>query len=217
MIWIKRLFRILLWVISPIILYLLFAVVLSLWPHAGKGPTQEAGSTEIFFRSNGVHVDLFLPVKELSPRLREGLELDSTVQYVAFGWGDRQFYLETPTWDDLRVGTVVKSFLWPTESALHVTRYMRSPTYDRRYRVGPKQLEALEDHIIETLEWEGSQLLPIGEKGYGTNDRFYEAEPSYHAFYTCNLWLGSALKKARIPTSQWSPFVYGILHHLPTY
>jgi len=215
--WIKLIFRIFFWGILPIILYLLFSVILSIWPHRGKAPNQGKEAIEVYFRSNGVHVDLFLPVDQLSPELRDGLALDSTIQYVAFGWGDRQFYLETPTWDDLRVWTVIKSFLWPTESALHVTRYVKSPTYDRRYQIDQEQLQAIEEHIIQTLAWEGRELLPIGESGYGDNDRFYSTVPSYHALYTCNLWLGRALKKGNIPTSQWSPFVYGILYHLPTY
>lgn len=213
--WIKRIAWVLLILLSPFLLYGLFSVVLSYWPHGPKSLDHSGETHTIYFRSNGVHIDLFLPVEGLSPRLQQGLELPEAVRYVAFGWGDRQFYVETPTWEDMRMSTVAKSLLWHTESAMHVTKYYRRPVYDRILSIDSQQLKALEAYIIETLEWEGDQLVPIGEKGYHEHDRFYETRPGYHCFNTCNIWLGRALKKANIRTSQWSPFVFGILYHLP--
>ena len=36
--------------------------------------------------------------------------------YVALGWGDRNFYVDTPTWEDLSVTTTARALLWPTDT-----------------------------------------------------------------------------------------------------
>lgn len=43
--------------------------------------------------------------------------------YVAFGWGDHGFYLETPTWADLTVPTALKAVSWLNRTAIHATFY----------------------------------------------------------------------------------------------
>ncbi|MDH5654622.1 MAG: DUF2459 domain-containing protein, partial [Spirochaetia bacterium] len=48
----------------------------------------------------------------------------------------------------------------------------------------------------------------------GLNDNFYEAEGSYHLFYTCNSWTNEALKKIGVRAALWAPFDRAILYHL---
>jgi len=38
---------------------------------------------------------------------------------------------------------------------------------------------------------------------------------SFSLFNTCNVWVNKALKVTGIETSVWSPFDFGVLHHLP--
>ena len=48
---------------------------------------------------------------------------DSTLRYIAIGWGDKGFYLDTPTWADLKFSTAFKAAFWLGNSAIHTTFY----------------------------------------------------------------------------------------------
>src|ERR1051325_6241911 len=69
----------------------------------------------IFLRTNGVHTDVVLPVRteykdwSRSISYKNTRSGDSLFDYLAFGWGDREFYLETPTFADLKPGTALRA------------------------------------------------------------------------------------------------------------
>ena len=46
---------------------------------------------------------------------------DTTSKLLALGWGDKGFYLNTPTWDDLTFSTAFKAMFGLSTSALHTT------------------------------------------------------------------------------------------------
>ena len=46
---------------------------------------------------------------------------DSTAEYLAFGWGDKGFYLDTPEWSDLKASTAFKAAFALGNSAMHTT------------------------------------------------------------------------------------------------
>ena len=43
--------------------------------------------------------------------------------FVGLGWGDKGFYLETPTWADLKTSTALKAVSGYNTTAMHVTFY----------------------------------------------------------------------------------------------
>ena len=87
----------------------------------------DKGIFDIYITSNGVHTDFILPVKtslfnwkDLFPTydFNNGCQFSS---YIAFGWGDKGFYLNTPEWKDLKMRTAVNALFLPSASAMHVT------------------------------------------------------------------------------------------------
>ena len=42
----------------------------------------------IYLSSNGVHLDIILPINEMNKELLNGLERKESDEYLAFGWGD---------------------------------------------------------------------------------------------------------------------------------
>src|SRR5437868_2013363 len=109
----KRFFRILkITVLSFIVFiatYALAAYILSRIGVAREGPG--GSDVKIFILTNGVHTDIVVPVKtgvidwSESIMYRYTSSNDTTAQLIAFGWGDKGFYLETPTWSDLKFST----------------------------------------------------------------------------------------------------------------
>ncbi len=183
-----------------------------------------AAGTEIYLVSNGVHVDFVLPVRspsidwsELIPR--EGfVNLDSTYQYLAFGWGERKFYIETPAWSDVRVWKVAMAMLWPTSTAMHVEYVRQEPVVGERTRrvvLSSAQYETLIEAIRKSFQRTAKgRVIPIPGRSYGDTDNFYEGAGTYHAFNTCNMWTNRVLKETGVRTAAWSPFTEGILFHL---
>src|SRR5689334_21418732 len=102
----KKLLYFLLSIIGFILVYLLIVFCCSrielnsAW-HPGKDIT-------IYLLSNGVHSDLVVPVKtplidwSKIVKYKNTTGNDTTEDWVAFGWGDKGFYLQTPTWADLK-------------------------------------------------------------------------------------------------------------------
>ncbi|HBO38902.1 MAG TPA: hypothetical protein DD638_09600, partial [Pasteurellaceae bacterium] len=57
----------------------------------------------IYLLSNGVHTDLVMPSKTEQKDWTSVFAAENTLgglpeQWIAVGWGDKGFYLETPTW-----------------------------------------------------------------------------------------------------------------------
>ncbi|MFK7920535.1 MAG: TIGR02117 family protein [Bacteroidia bacterium] len=222
----RVLFRTLLFTISAILLYGLLGVILSIMP-VNRDWTEPEMGTEVFVLSNGVHLDLVLPRYQngqaLFPFLPEeqlggeASELEKTKHYLAFGWGDKGFYLETPQWSDLKTSVALNAAFWPSATAMHVTAYstrLRPGERCRSFRVNDEQLSRLVTYISDSFERPEGQLRLIDCCPYsGRTNQFYEAEGAYHLINTCNQWVNKALKQAEIRAAVWSPFDWGVLYH----
>jgi uncharacterized protein (TIGR02117 family) len=203
-------------------LYLLAALVLGLVPMHAQFRQSAAGVT-IFVRSNGVHVDLALPVRsddvdwrlEFPSRHFTGPIEDHG--YIGFGWGDRDFYLQTRTWADVRVGAAASAFLGLKSTVLHV-QYM-----DPRWFAGERmavvitqeQYARLAAYIYRSLRRdETGSVIAIANARYDGLDAFFEARGSYSAVLTCNEWVRRGLSAAGVRTAWWAPFDVALFYQL---
>lgn len=80
---------------------------------------EKSDEVAIFINSNGVHTDIVVPVsndiKDWSKEIlfNHTKAKDSLMKYIAFGWGDKGFYLDTPEWSDLKASTAAKAAFLP--------------------------------------------------------------------------------------------------------
>jgi len=126
----KKVFKIFIWSIVSIILffglYFLCAIFL------GKIENSRVSSNSpkkynVLILSNGVHTDIVMPVKNELVNWKYYFPVEKTRgkqnhnAWIAFGWGDKGFYLNTPTWADLTVSTALKAVTGLSSTALHVT------------------------------------------------------------------------------------------------
>jgi uncharacterized protein (TIGR02117 family) len=135
-----------------------------------------------------------------SEALRDGRY--AAFAHVAVGWGERRFFVETPTWWDLRPGTVIAAGLGSDETVLHV-EHIAPPVVGEHVRavvLTPEQYRRLAEFIRASLA-PGKVMA-----GYGSHDAFYPAHGRYDAFNTCNNWTGRALAVAGVRVGRWTPF-----------
>jgi uncharacterized protein (TIGR02117 family) len=206
----RLLLRILLGLVLLPVAYALLALLLGLVPVNRSGLTDEAHT--IHLTTNGVHLHLILERQHLSPALKHGLPLDADTRHVGFGWGDADFYLNTPEWSDLTPRRALMAAFIPSRTLVHVTRHRRPGSDWIAVPVSAQQLAALDAFLVEafaTDEAGHKRMLP--DAGYDLNDDFLHATGHYTALRTCNTWVNDALKQAGLPACLWTPFDFAVL------
>lgn len=177
---------------------------------------------DIYIKSNGVHTDIVLPIhsKEIhwSNYLKYAIltEKDSAFNYIAMGWGDKGFYLETPNWADLKISVAFKAAFGLSTTAIHATYYYRMPENKlcKKIQITNEQYKRLVNYIVASFKKkEHGEFIYIPTKAlYGNTDGFYEANGSYSLFTTCNTWVNNALKVCGQKACLWTPFDTGIFN-----
>jgi len=186
-------------------------------------PSHSKAEIPFYVLSNGVHTDLVLPIKVGEQDWSKVFPIDHTKgksadhRFIAIGWGDKGFYLNTPEWKDLTLKTALIAGLGIGETALHVT-YYRNMSIDeqcRKLMISQEQYQALTDFILASLDRnaQGDPIYIQTNAQYGMDDAFYEAKGAYSLFYSCNTWSNQALKRANLPAAVWTVFDKGILRH----
>ncbi|GAO42525.1 hypothetical protein FPE01S_01_15400 [Flavihumibacter petaseus NBRC 106054] len=178
------------------------------------------GDVAIYIMTNGVHTDLVVPVKndqvDWSKEIRfdNTTSKDSTAQFLAMGWGDKGFYLETPTWADLKFRTAYRAAFGLGSTAIHATFYknVTENASCRKIMVSRDQYARLATYITSSLQHdENGHAIPIKTNAnYGKTDSFYEANGSYSMFRTCNSWANRGLKASGQKCCLWTAFDTGI-------
>ncbi|QIX62818.1 TIGR02117 family protein [Hymenobacter sp. BT18] len=208
-------------IVGAVVVYLAASAALSAVP-VGERSQPETGAIEAWVLSNGVHTDIVLPVRtqyidwsQLVPYSHTPAA-DSSRQYVGFGWGDKGFYLNTPTWAELKPSTAVRAMFWMSTTAMHTTFHHRPQEGPHCVRIylTPAEYEKLIGFIRNSFEPDAQgRVQHIAGHSYGQYDAFYEARRTYNLFYTCNTWANEALKVANQQAALWTPFDFGIFWH----
>ena len=201
-------------------LYLLSAYILS-----RIGVDKEANDSKdvtIYIKTNGVHTDIVVPVKNdqfdwsKDIRFENTVSKDSAEKFVAFGWGDKGFYLETPTWGDLTFKTAFKAAFALSTAAIHATFYkeMNEDKDCVKINISKQQYQRLIAYIAKSFKRDASgKVIYIKTNAvYSKDDAFYDAGGSYSLFHTCNTWSNNALKKCGQKACLWTPFDTGIFY-----
>jgi uncharacterized protein (TIGR02117 family) len=200
-----------------------FALLLGVVPRNSGWHEAERGVT-IFVRTNGVHTWLMLP--KVTPAmdwrpLVPGEHLKDPRwgggDHVAFGYGNRTFYLETPTWGDLTMKNAFLAAFGQGRTLIHADHdHDPQPNdYQRPLVLRPDEYRRLVAYIRASFELDRQgRSIPLIGRGYGGSDMFYEAIGPYSAVYTCNEWTGRALSAAGVRTGVWTPLSQSIMWRL---
>ncbi len=208
-------------IIGFLVLYVVSALLISKIT-VNSEVSQRDKKIEIFILSNGVHTDIVVPIKnEIKDwsneiRFQQTKSKDSLVRYLAFGWGDKGFYLNTPEWSDLKASTAFNAAFGLSSSAMHTTFYknMKENADCKKIKISSEEYQKLIHYISESFKLDTHKSVQwISGHSYGTRDAFYEAKGSYNLFFTCNTWANNALKTANQKASLWTVTDTGIFCH----
>jgi len=201
-------------------LYLLSAYILS--RIRVDKEADDSKDVTIYIKTNGVHTDIVVPVKNEQMDWSQDIRFENTVskdsveKFVAFGWGDKGFYLETPTWGDLTFKTAFKAAFALSTAAIHATFYkeIKEGKDCVKINISKQQYQRLITYITRSFKRDASRKVIYIKTNavYGKDDAFYDAGGSYSLFHTCNTWSNNALKKCGQKACLWTPFDTGIFY-----
>jgi len=174
----------------------------------------------IYVETNGVHTDLVIPVSaagvDWRDMIRPGDIKDpryADYDHLAVGWGEARFYLETPTWADVRPMTVLNA-AWGSDRTLVHVEHIPAPAIGRDVR--PIVLRESEYWRLAAFIRASFAPGQTGARakifhGYGDYDAFYSGSGRYDALMTCNAWTGAALRTAGVRIGAWTPFAVTVM------
>jgi len=184
--------------------YMLVAYVLIFFPHYGKSQKKEKS---IYLYHDSMHTNIILNLRDTHynwQKLLQKLLKRRKYGYLSFGFGDKETYLNTPKWNDLKVSTALKALFINTPSLVHV-EYLHNinikSDYIIKIDIDKNQYKNIEKQILNTFGKE----ITFGYKGYGKDDIFYNSPYKYNLINTCNTWSGDILREANITMSYWTP------------
>ncbi len=191
---------------------------------------KEPKEVSIYVRTNGTHTDIVMPKNMNLPNsvvsfnwnnlVNDSLfkDVDSTYKYVAVGWGDKGFYLNTPEWKDLRLSTAFKAAFGLGSTAMHIT-YYRDMKVDgestKQIKISAPDYQNLIAEITRSFDLQDGTPKLIPHPAYGSHDNYFEAKGRYSLFKTCNTWTGNTLHKANITMGVWTPLQSGVMNSIP--
>ena len=205
------------------VLYFLFAAILGSIPANGSWTEPEDGVT-VFLRTNGVHTWIMVP--KVTPEMDwrpvlPGAHLADprwgAGDHVAIGYGNRTFYLETPTWGDLTMKNAFLAAFGQGRSLVHADHDHRpvANEWQRPLTLRREEYARLVEFMKRTFQYDAAgRPIPVLGRGYGRSDIFYEADGPYSALFTCNSWTGAALRHAGVRTGLWTPLSQSIMWRL---
>lgn len=221
----KKIFRILLKTLGVLVLlivvYLLAVVLLPMIP-VNKEKQKPNDKITAYILTNGVHTDIVVPVKSEAIDWSTFVSFSDTkskkeYEYIAFGWGDKGFYLDTPEWKDLKFSTAFNAAFWLGDSAIHTTFYDNMTIDDncKKVDLSVEEYQKLIVYIKQSFDLDKNNKVELikTDAVYGDSDSFYEAKGSYSLFFTCNTWAASALKAANKEAPLWTATQQGIFRH----
>lgn len=214
----KRIFkivkRVIIGLVAFVALYFLVGYCCSLITMSEEQDTPK--ELAIFIKTNGKHTDIVVPVrneiKDWSKDIpyNNNVSQDTIYNYLAFGWGDKGFFIDMPTWDDLTFSLAFKAAFWLGTTAMHTTYYkdLSEDEDCRRIMISKEQYSRLVSFVTDKFKRDanGNFINIKTDATYGSTDAFYEAKGRYNLFYSCNTWTNDALKVAGQKHCLWTFF-----------
>ncbi|MEM9837266.1 MAG: DUF2459 domain-containing protein [Bacteroidota bacterium] len=170
-----------------------------------------------YLHGNGVHIDFIFAREDVPKHLLDRLPISTDTKYVAFGWGDYGFYLETPTWEELSPYVAFRAFFLSSPTLMHVINYPEVDEVWRQLPLNEQEMESLLRYVEAGfyVNPTTSTFVELPGTGYWEHDFFFRANGTYLFAHTCNTWVNNGLKGAGIKTGIWSSNEPGVMRHFP--
>ena len=188
-------------------LYFFIAYVFTFFKKNNSIKTKQENTIYLLYST--VHSDIVFNIKDIN--LSKFPEFKQKNGYLAFGWGDKETYLNTPNINDIKISTSLKALFINTPSLMHVSYISNVLQYKnvKEIKLSSGQEKHLKASIMQSFKFKEK-----AHKGYGREDFFYVAKGKYNLINTCNTWTGDQIRESNISMAYWTPFVWSVTNSL---
>jgi uncharacterized protein (TIGR02117 family) len=166
----------------------------------------------IYLNTNGVHLDIVIAIENVNNSALSDIKFNQNEKYLSFGWGDENFYINTPTWGDLTFKNAFSAIFMKSSTLMHITRYKQKHSDWIEIKVNESELKKLNNYLFKTFETnENGMKIILENQGYSSIDNFYKSKGSYSCFKTCNSWVNIGFKESGLKSCLWTPFDFALL------
>jgi uncharacterized protein (TIGR02117 family) len=170
----------------------------------------------------GYHSALILPIETTAFSWRDSLETVapdgvslSSIRYLGFGWGERQWYVNPPTDDKIfhKLLESARALLLPNRAVLKVERYAEFPTQQQTKCIGvtPARYLQLVSFIQQSFQRDAQNQIRYIAEDQVYPASFYEATGTYSLLNNCNHWTAHSLRLAGADTPLWPAHAAAII------
>jgi uncharacterized protein (TIGR02117 family) len=186
------------------------------------------GDIHIYVYNSGIHTDILVPVKTPLWNWQQRIDLKSiaadtnSIKYLAFGFGDRSYFLETSVEQASRLlppkfSTIFNALFLPTPPAMRLLAYNNIPQKHSKIKclkISTNNYLNLVIFLDNSFQSNAKNRKNFIEKIPNYRGGFYEARGTYSLLRGCNDWTAEALRTAEINTPVWSSLSSAIMWHL---
>jgi uncharacterized protein (TIGR02117 family) len=171
---------------------------------------------------NNFHAEIILPVSNEAFDWRQQLDLRQLgadadqYQYLSFGWGDRNFFLNS-SFDPI---TIFDVLFIPGPSVMHVwghptPKLQLGAAFElKKVNLSKAEYLQLTKFINNSFQRSTDNQTSYIKQGLYPNSGFYEAIGSYSFLRTCNTWTAEALRVADVNTPLWGALAPAVMRQI---
>ena len=172
---------------------------------------------QILIETNGVHTGIVMPVvtpemdwRGVFPSASDPVD-GRLPTHVAVGWGEREVFLEVPTWGDLKPSTALRIALLGGEPVMRVSHYIRPAPGPNHVPVTISRADYARMARAIAQGLRDTDGMPQVLRGTNPRDAYYLARGHYSLANTCNSWVGDMLAAGGQQMGLWTPFAGGVM------
>ena len=183
----------------------------------------------IMVETNGFHTGIVMPIatpvkdwRETFPSAGQPMPGGPMAggripTHVSVGWGDREMYLDVPTWGELKPASALRIATQGGPAVMRVAHYYR-PAGGPNHRwviLREEEYARLVAEVEKGLPPVDDPRERISYDGFDPQAQVYDATGHYTLGNTCNQWVGDALAAAGIEMGRWTPLAGGVMKWIP--
>lgn len=190
-----------------------------------SAPNCADNAYRVYIAGDAMHVNFVVPAQNSLYDWRKFLDFkqigskgQENYAYLKLGWGDRRWYTETPSWEQINVFDIFRVLFKPgNTAAMYVRGYSALPA-DNAVELRCIALDRTEYLNLMQFLRTSFEQTPTGKpiylkSGASETDGFFAATGTYSALRTCNTWTAEGLDTANVPTPLWSALSASVMRH----
>lgn len=180
-------------------LFLIYFFLCFIIPIIKIGKIKKGKGIKIYIYKDFIHSDFIIEsdlIKDI---------FTTNKKYTKIGWGNRRMFLEIKTWNELSIKDFLFAFFGLNQTVLRIQHLENLPVC-KSIEIDQNQLDILKDHIKKSYY---GKIIDKKENYYENGD-YYESKYKYNCINTCNNWINTGLRKAKISNRIWCPLSYWV-------